>query len=69
MIAIINRSPIDVEANNECNYEIKINSQTITWFKHKQKDGLSTCLRKASEAVYKKEKQDIDLLVNTIIFD
>ena len=37
-------------------YEVKINNRTICRFTHSRSDGLATCLRRAANAVAKKEK-------------
>jgi hypothetical protein len=51
MILIRNISP-KVRATGIHEYEIRINRDLIAKFKHKREEGLSVCLRKASEAVY-----------------
>jgi hypothetical protein len=52
MIAIVNVSqefdPLGVQQ-----YEVRINKEVVTTFEHKRSDGLTVCLRKASEAVEK----------------
>ena len=56
MIAIINTgSSRNSSAPDERIYELKINHEIITTFKHKRNDGLAVCLQKASEAVAKWE--------------
>jgi len=55
-IIIIN---VDNKTFGECKYRININQREICYFKHKREDGLSECLRKASEAVKKKNLQEL----------
>jgi len=50
---------IDNKPLGECKYRISINQREICYFKHKREDGLSECLRKASEAVKKKNLQEL----------
>ena len=60
MIAIIN-----VSTNSSLigwqYYEIRINEEVITYFKHKREDGLAKCLQRASEAVEKASIQQFSL--------
>lgn len=49
MIAIINRGAVAGDKNDLRRYEVKINSETITFFTHARDDGLAECLRKAQK--------------------
>lgn len=60
MIAIINRSR---KSSGECEYELKINEVSIAHFKHIREDGLSTCLRKAADAVEQARAEDLMRMV------
>jgi len=61
MIAIINLGPTNnLEADDpggERNYEVRINSDDITRFKHCRRDGMATCLERAKLAVQRYEKK------------
>ena len=50
---------IDNKTSGECNYRIYINKREICDFKHTREEGLSECLRKASEAVKRKNLQEL----------
>lgn len=52
MIQIINITGNPIGNNR---YVIKINNKLITYFTHKHEEGLSICLKKASEAVEKQK--------------
>ena len=57
MIAIINRGETHSKtAPDERIYEVKINTKTIVFFTHRRNEGLSVCLKKASNAVKKMEE-------------
>ena len=47
MIKIIN---IGGDPLGECEYDLKINDELITKFKHNRTDGLAKCLQRAAEA-------------------
>ena len=51
MITITNISP---DKQNPATYQVRINSEIITAFKHRRIDGLAECLRAAARAVDKK---------------
>lgn len=65
MIAIVNIGPHDAKNPlGERTYEVRINSQVITTFRHKRADGLSRCLFEVSKAVAMKQWNAIgDLLI------
>lgn len=54
MIAIVNVGGPD---DGVCEYELRINRNVITKFKHNRTENLSTCLRKAAKA-YDDHMQD-----------
>lgn len=52
MIAIVNVGPVDDPDHwGERTYEVRINHEVITTFKHRRRDGLARCLLRASLAV------------------
>lgn len=52
MINIVNVGPHDdPDPTGWRNYEVRINHEVITTFKHKREHGLARCLRDASNAV------------------
>lgn len=59
MIAIVNVGPFNQSPFGEREYEVRINSQLITKFKHERKDGLAACLMAAAKAVEKKKWEDM----------
>ena len=56
MIAIVNVGPA---GDGLTNYEVRINADLITTFKHRRSDGLAPCLYLASQAVAQKRANDI----------
>lgn len=58
MIAIVKVDPFNQSPFGEHEYEVRINSQLITKFKHERKDGLAACLMAAAKAVEKKEREN-----------
>lgn len=58
MICIVNVGPHTEDLGGERMYEVRINNNVITTFKHKRIDGLGACLLAASEAVDKKIWED-----------
>lgn len=67
MIAIVNCGPYD-DPNplGVRTYEVRINSEVITTFKHARGDGLAECLRKAANAVAAKHWQEVEQLCQSI---
>lgn len=63
MIQIINITGNPIGNNM---YKIKINNKVIASFIHKYEEGLSVCLKKASEAVEKQKWIDAYKLLNQI---
>jgi len=61
MIAIVNVGPHD-DPNplGERTYEVRINRDVVTTFKHRRGDGLATCLMKAAEAVERQKWQGLE---------
>lgn len=57
MIAIVNIGPHDDQTGWR-NYEVRINHEVITTFRHRRDSGLVKCLRLASEAVLEKQMND-----------
>jgi len=51
MIKIINRGLVDKEQGDLHTYDIIISNELICQFHHKRSEGLSECLKRASEAV------------------
>ena len=52
MIAIVNIGPHDGrDLTGWRNYEVRINHEVITTFRHKREHGLARCLRMAADAV------------------
>lgn len=52
MIAIVNVGPHVVgDPLGERTYEVRINREVVTTFKHVRGEGLAVCLRKAADAV------------------
>ena len=52
MIAIVNIGPHDdQDPSGWRNYEVRINREVITVFRHKREHGLARCLRVAAAAV------------------
>ena len=52
MIAIVNVGPHDdPDPTGWRNYEVRINHEVITTFRHKREHGLARCLRMAAAAV------------------
>jgi hypothetical protein len=59
MIAIVNKGPHDPEdPHGWRTYEVRINSEVITTFRHKRSEGLGKCLLEASEAVERQKWRD-----------
>jgi len=57
---------IDNKTSGECNYRIYINTHEICDFKHIREEGLAECLRKASEAVKRKNLQELVNFIDEI---
>ena len=59
MIAIVNMGGGD-ESNplGERTYEVRINREVITTFKHKRRKGLGACLLEASKAVERSKRRE-----------
>lgn len=52
MIAIVNIGPHDdPDPSGWSNYEVRINHEVITTFRHNREHGLARCLRMAADAV------------------
>lgn len=63
MIAIVNIGPFDdPDPTGERAYEVRINREVITTFRHHRGDGLATCLKKASKAVKKADNRWLESL-------
>jgi hypothetical protein len=67
MIAIVNIGGGD-ESNplGERNYEVRINHEVITTFKHKRSDGLGACLLEASKAVERSKWNAVEEFMQNI---
>lgn len=55
-IIIKNVSPSHVKDNEPNEYILRINDRIVAEFEHIRDDGLAVCLRKAAEALEKKEQ-------------
>lgn len=65
MIAIVNVGPHDdADPMGERTYEVRINKQVITTFRHKRSDGLGRCLLAASKAVEKQKWMDVEMFLS-----
>jgi hypothetical protein len=59
MIAIVNMSPHDPkDPLGWRNYEVRINADVFTTFRHKRADGLGKCLLEASKAVERQKRRN-----------
>jgi hypothetical protein len=65
MIAIVNIGPHD-DPNplGERTYEVRINRNVITTFKHKRGDGLGPCLLEASKAVERQKWMEVESFIS-----
>ena len=68
MIAIVNVSTHN-KLTGYHDYEVRINKELITTFKHKKEDGLAECLSKATMAVKKYKTLEADRLINEFIME
>lgn len=60
MIAIVNKGPhVPEDPMGWRDYEVRINQDLITRFKHRRGDGLAVCLLKASEAVKQQREEEV----------
>jgi hypothetical protein len=60
MIASVNVGPRDdADRMGERPYEVRINEQVMTTFRHKRSDGLGRCLLAVSKAVEKQKWKDV----------
>jgi hypothetical protein len=66
MIAIVNIGPHDQDPLGEKTYEVRINAQVITTFKHKRRDSLSKCLLAASKAVEEQQIAEIKRILERL---
>jgi hypothetical protein len=57
---------IDNKTSGECKYRLYIDKHEICDFKHIREEGLVECLRKASEAVKKKQLQELVRFIEEI---
>ena len=67
MIAVVNiggGDPKDVMGIR--NYEVRINREVITTFKHRRSDGLGKCLLEASKAVEKAKWMQVDDMIQKL---
>lgn len=48
-----------------CDYEVRVNERVMAHFSHDRGDGLTTCLRKAAEAIERKVWSDMASLIDT----
>ena len=65
MMAIVNVGPHDdADPMGERTYEVRINAQVITTFRHKRSDGLGRCLLAASKAVEKQKWLDVETFLS-----
>jgi hypothetical protein len=64
MIQIVNIGPHD-DPNplGERTYEVRINNEVITTFRHERKKGLGMCLLEASKAVEQKKWAQMETLL------
>ena len=53
---IHNVTPEGVPDDQEHSYEVKINHRTLATFKHVRDDGAAACLRKAADAIEKRQQ-------------
>jgi len=51
VIAIVNITPEGEPVDGWNEYQVRINRNVITHFRHRRSEGLATCLRKAADAV------------------
>ena len=58
---------ISKPGTKKCRYRLKINALPITEFTHKRSDGLATCLRKAADAVDKRETERLVGIMGTLL--
>jgi hypothetical protein len=67
MIAIVNIGGGD-ESNplGERTYEVRINREVITTFKHKRSDGLGACLFAAAKAVERSDWETVEEFIQAI---
>lgn len=67
MIAIVNVGPFD-DPNplGERTYEVRINADVITTFRHKRADGLTKCLLAAAAAVERQKWEDAAKYLNAV---
>lgn len=67
MIAIVNVGPVGkADAEGPHRYEVRINSRVITTFKHTRRDGLAWCLREASDAVARKDRENLESIYQSL---
>jgi hypothetical protein len=67
MIAIVNVGGGDEsDPFGERTYEVRINREVITTFKHKRGDGLGICLLKASKAVERSKWMAVEEFMQAI---
>ena len=60
MIAIVNIGPHDdPDPSGWRNYEVRINHDVITTFRHKREHGLARCLRMAAAAVEARRAKEL----------
>ena len=60
MIAIVNVGPHgDPDPTGWRTYEVRINHEVITTFRHKREHGLARCLRMAAAAVDKEKRDEL----------
>ena len=63
MIAIVNIGPHDDDPTGWRNYEVRINHEVITTFRHRREHGLARCLQAASDAVLEKQVNEDAMVV------
>lgn len=64
MIRIVNKGPVIAGSDTDlCNYDVLINEDLICSFRHRRSEGLSACLRLASDAVDNADRIQVDDLI------
>ena len=63
MILVVNTGPVhNGKVSDTRVYEVRVNSEVITTFKHNRSQGLANCLMRAAEAVALKQFVHNDML-------
>lgn len=57
-VVIQNISPLGTPDNRDHHYKVAINFDEITTFVHRRDEGLAACLRRAADAVERKQNEE-----------